>query len=258
MKLAAPFETLFTHQNDLQEAAVSVAISCFKYGNEANEAMATLLRQTEPCMNLVIVDDCSPDNSVAVMQAWLTEFGQSPKFANITLVRHQRNQGLSQSRNTALSLITTPYIMILDADNQLYPRAVEKLRQAIEASGYAMAYSLVERFGDDDGLISSWLWDPELFRYGNYIDAMALIRTDVLRTLGGYRIMPDRFGWEDYDLWCSFVDHGLKGCYVPQVLCRYRVHAASMTQNLTNPFISDKLAVVREDLKAHHKLDFAF
>ena len=258
MTMAAPFETQFSRSNDSQEPAVSVVISCFKYGAEATEAMASVLAQTEPTFDLIIVDDCSPDNSVTIMEEWLAKRAETPKLRNVTLVRHEQNSGLSQSRNTALSLVTTPYIFILDADNQLYPRAIETLRLAIEVSGYAMAYSLVEQFGDDTGLIDTGLWDPERFRYGNYIDAMALIRTEVLRRLGGYRIMPNRYGWEDYDLWCSFVDRGLKGCYVPQILCRYRVHGASMIRTQTNPFVSDNLAAVREDLKAHHTLDFAF
>jgi hypothetical protein len=46
-----------------------------------------------------------------------------------------------------------------------------------------MAYSLVERFGDEAGIMNNSLWIPEQFAYGNYIDAMTLIRTNVLRRL---------------------------------------------------------------------------
>jgi glycosyltransferase involved in cell wall biosynthesis len=174
------------------------------------------------------------------------------------LVRHINNRGLSQTRNTALSLAETPYLFILDADNQIYSRAIAALRQAIENSGDAMAYSLLETFGDEGAIINNSLWAPDKFRYGNYIDAMTLIRTGVLRELGRYRRMMNNFGWEDYDLWCSFVDRGLKGCHVPQILCRYRVHKASMLRTVTNRFVSEDVRRVRDDFKAHHKMEFTF
>ena len=258
MTLAAPFEILLQKQGVNRKVHVCVAISCFKYGREAIEALASVLAQTEPVLDLVIVDDCSPDDSAAIIELWLKQNINDPKLANVSFVRHISNQGLSQTRNTALSLAETPYLFILDADNQIYPRAIAALRQAIEYSGDAMAYSLVETFGDEGAIINNSLWAPDKFCYGNYIDAMTLIRTGVLRELGGYRKMMNNFGWEDYDLWCSFVDRGLKGCHVPQILCRYRVHKASMLRTVTNRFVSEDVRRVRGDFKAHHKMEFTF
>jgi len=258
MNLAAELEILFQKDAVGKKADVCVSVTCFKYGKEAIEALSSILAQTEPVLDLVIVDDCSPDDSAATMEEWLKQNSANTKFANVLLVRHLVNRGLSQSRNTALTLARTPYMFILDADNQIYPRAIEVLRQAVEFSGYAMAYSLAEKFGDESTIFNNSLWLPDKFSHGNYIDAMTLIRTDVLRQLGGYRIMPNNFGWEDYDLWCSFVDYGFKGCHVPQILCRYRVHRNSMIRTVTNRFFSTDAKRVRDDFKAHHKIDFLF
>jgi glycosyltransferase involved in cell wall biosynthesis len=257
MLSAAPFEIVWEKSAD-SKAQITVAISCYRYGKEATEALATLLLQTEPQIDIVLVDDHSPDDSAAVVGEWLSNRKQDDKFGNVRLVRHLANQGLSQTRNTALSLSNTPYTFILDADNQVYPRALEALREALENSGYAMAYSLVEKFGLEQGIIDNSVWIPEKFSYGNYIDAMTLVRTELLRELGGYRHMPNKFGWEDYDLWCSFVDRNLKGCHVPQILCRYRVHKSSMLRNVTNNFVTQELERVRADFEAHHKMSFHF
>jgi len=258
MPLAQPFETLLERKDQDRKARVTLAISCFKYGREATEALDSLLSQTERVIDVVIVDDCSPDDSAQVVLDWFGRKHWADKFANVVLVKHGENHGLAQSRNTALSLTLTPYIFILDADNQLYPRAIETLRQALESSGCAMAYSLVEKFGAQQDIMNNTIWLPEKFSYGNYIDAMALVRTDVLRELGGYREMPNKFGWEDYDLWCSFVDRGLRGCHVPQILCRYRVHEASMLRTSTNAYVEEKLRLIREDFESHHKMLFYF
>jgi glycosyltransferase involved in cell wall biosynthesis len=204
----------------------------------------------------VLIDDCSPDDSVERLRPWFESNADNPKFGRILFIRHVENQGLSQSRNTALAQVHTAYVFILDADNMIYPRCLQVLRESIENSGYAMAYSLIERFGAETGIMGNSVWIPERFRRGNYIDAMALIRTDVLLEIDGYRIMPFNFGWEDYDLWCSFVDRDLKGCYVPQILCRYRVHSRSMLRTSTNKTISKMADEIRTFMEAHHTLKF--
>lgn len=238
--------------------AISVAISCYRYGREATEALDSLLQQTEPVFNVVVVDDCSTDDSIQVLLSWFSRQHYRHKFARVLFVQHLGNEGLSNTRNTALSLVDTPYTFILDADNMIYPHALERLRSALENSGAAMAYSLIERFGAEQSIVNNEIWSPELLSDGPYIDAMAMLRTAVVQELGGYRVMPAKFGWEDYDLWCSLVDHGYVGCHVPQILCRYRVHAKSMTAVTTRLFIGDRLKIVKEDLQAHHRMPFRF
>src|ERR1022692_3857933 len=253
-----PYEVLMERKDPSRNPLITVAISCFKYGREGIEALESLMSQTEKVIDLVLVDDRSPDDSVDVLLEWFAKTPWTDKCANALFVRHLANQGLTQSRNTALSFVVTPYVFILDADNQLYPRALQTLREALETSQYAMAYSLLEKFGVEQGIFNNSVWLPEQFRYANYIDAMALIKIEVLRDLGGYRVMPDKFGWEDYDLWCSFVDRGLRGCHVPQILCRYRMHNSSMVRMVTNDFIAKDSAKVREDFESHHTGEFYF
>lgn len=88
MTLAAPFEMVLQKQGGDCKAKVCVAVSCFKYGREAIEAFASVLTQTEPLLDLVTVDDCSPDDSVVVIEAWLKQNIESPKLANVSFVRH--------------------------------------------------------------------------------------------------------------------------------------------------------------------------
>ena len=256
MVMVKPFERVFEKSPTGMDAQISVLISCYKYGKEATEALASLLSQSEPKIDVIVVDDHSPDDSVGILTKWFADHAEEEKLETITFVRHLQNHGASQARNTGLSLIATPYTFVLDADNQLYPAALKTLREALENSGYAMAYSLVEKSGLESGIMNNSLWIPEQFSFGNYIDTLALIRTDILKNIGGYREMPNRFGWEDYDLWCSFVDLGLKGCHVPQILCRYNVHDGSITQTSAKEFTGRHMKLVQEDLEAHHKMPF--
>jgi GT2 family glycosyltransferase len=63
---------------------------------------------------------------------------------------------------------------------------------------------------------------------------MALVSKPAWQQVGGYTQLAAS-GWEDYDFWCKFVEHGLSCAFVPEILCRYRSHAASMSNVETNP-----------------------
>ncbi len=253
-----PYEVVYQKHPVDRQSDICVVITCFKYGSEAIEALESLLLQTEGFFDIILIDDHSPDNSVDILLSWFELNAMSEKFNSVKFIRHVENQGLSNARNTAISLVETPLVFILDADNQIYPRALSRLKAAIESSGMSMSYSLIEAFGAEEKIICNSIWDPEKFAYGNYIDAMALIRTDVLQQLGGYRVMPNKFGWEDYDFWCKMVDHGLSGCHVPEILCRYRVHNQSMLRTKTNDFVRQRLHALKADFEAHHSFKFYF
>jgi hypothetical protein len=98
------------------------------------------------------------------------------------------------------------------------------------------AYPILETFGAVDEfvagggtpLVSQFGWEPLRLRSCNYIDALALIRTEKLRELGGYTTDLRCHGWEDYDLWCTVAERGWRGLQVPQILARYRTSPTSM------------------------------
>jgi glycosyltransferase involved in cell wall biosynthesis len=251
------YEVIY-QKNSTRQTDITVIVTCYNYGREGVDALNSLLAQTEDFFNLVFIDDHSPDNSVDLLLSWFVNNGATDKINSIKFIRHTENQGLSKSRNTAISLVNTPFVFILDADNQIYPRALTRLKCAIVNSGLEMAYSLIEVFGSESKIIGNSIWDTGKFAYGNYIDAMALLKTSVFHQLGGYRVMPNKFGWEDFDFWCKMVDHGLSGCHVPEVLCRYRVHDQSMLRTVTNDFVVKRLEALRADFEAHHSFKFYF
>ena len=85
---------------------------------------------------------------------------------------------------------------------------------------------------DPRPLVSDRPWNPSLLAEGNYIDAMALVRVEAWRHVGGYTHIPG--GWEDYDFWCKLVDAEWHGLHCPQVLATYTSHLQSMRATSTN------------------------
>lgn len=224
---------------------VSVLMALYNYEQHLGSSLESLLCSYEPSWELIIVDDGSSDRSGALAEAWLRQHEDVAAL----LLRHPVNQGLAHARNSALAWARGEHCFILDADNQMYPHGLELLLEALDADrDAAFAYGIHERFGGGQslGLANVFPWQPWRFRTGNFIDAMAMIRTRVLRKqAGGYAVDHRLHGWEDYDLWCKLAEAGLRGAFVPEVVARYRSTEHSML-SLTNLSFTDAFSVLIE------------
>lgn len=247
--IASPFEVIFeATRKKIPGSAplVSVVIPLFNYQSFIAGCIESVAKQTYENIEIVVVEDYSPDQSALKAVRALRPIAN--RFVSTRVVSHHRNEGLAASRNAGFSLANAEYIFALDADNEIYPRLIERLVEAILSSGAHAAYSQLELFGEDVGLGLSDTWDPTRLATGNYLDAMALVRKDAWVTVGGYSKM-DVMGWEDYDFWCKFVEKKLFGIFVPEILCRYRVHKASMLRSVSNPQIER----LREEMVRRHR-----
>ena len=128
------------------------------------------------------------------------------------------------ARNSGVAWSDEPLLFMLDADNRVRPPALARLKAALEIDDADFAYSQLFIFGDEIGVGRADIWDIDRLRPSNAIDAMALIRRSALVKAGGYGVLPDDQGWEDYDLWCQFFTLGMRGVFVPELLCEYRRH----------------------------------
>lgn len=229
-----PYQLVFSQSGALV-SQVTVCISLYNYQNYIVETLQSVYEQTHFGLDLVVVEDCSTDDSRAIAERWLRENRQ--RFNAVHLAQHKQNQGLSAARNTAVSVSATPYVFILDADNLLYPRCVERCLEALEADCQAsVSYPIIEKFGEEQALIGNVVWNRDRFKRKNCIDAMSLIRRRDLAVVGGYSELAavGKLGWEDYELWCKFIDRNFYGVPVPEILARYRTHKMSMLNSISN------------------------
>ncbi|MEN6441505.1 MAG: glycosyltransferase family 2 protein [Syntrophobacter sp.] len=235
--LQAPAEIVveIDRRRTLSEDIVTVTVSLYNYARFLTECLDSIRAQYYQQIELIVVDDASDnDDSLAVAKSWLTT--NADRFVRVLLLRHLRNQGLAAARNTGFLHATGDAVFVIDADNAIYPRAIARLYETLRETGAGAAYSQLEFFGHERRLGSTDVWMSERFQSGNYVDAMALVSKLAWRNVGGYSHM---WGWEDYDFWCKFIEMQIEAIYVPEILCRYRVHPTSMLRTETDSLLNE-------------------
>ena len=221
-----------------RDAIVTIVVPLFNEERFIRDTIESLKRQTVRNFKAIIVDDASTDRSAAIA---LKIMGADPRFV---LVRHQRNSGLSASRNTGLRLAETPFVTFLDGDDFLLPDSLQIRLNAFNEwndpalagtySGMATAPENV----DSNFVPQSLVWTGKVRNFVNSegeapFNAHApLLRTEIVRELGGFdeRLLK---GCEDWDLWQRMMRRGYFFAPVNKIAAVYRRKRASMVRTMS-------------------------
>ncbi len=225
-------------------ADVAVIVPLYNYAGVVAEALDSVAAQSLESLELVVVDDRSTDESLEVVREWMSR--HASRFVAATLAHNRVNEGVALTRNVAIAIADAPLVFPLDADNSLEPDCLRRLVERLASSTASAAHPTLHHFGDRVKRRRARAWSPERLARGNYIDAMAVVRKSAWAAVGGYR--KGAFtGWEDYDLWCRFVERGLWSEAVPEAVARYRVHADSMLKRDTAAAMERVVAAIRAE-----------
>lgn len=112
---------------------VSVIVTCFKAERYIEAALQSLREQTHANIEILVVDDCSPDGSAALVEKLARE------DSRIRLLRNQKNVGTYVSRNRAARLSRGAYVTTQDSDDWSHPERIEKQVARLESEPRAVA-----------------------------------------------------------------------------------------------------------------------
>lgn len=107
-----------------QSPLVSICVPIYNVEKYIDRCARSLLEQTYEKTEIIFVDDCSPDNSVLLLEHIIAEYSSRD---TVKIIRHEHNRGLAASRNTAVDAASGDFIMHVDSDDWLEINAVEKL-----------------------------------------------------------------------------------------------------------------------------------
>ncbi|MEA2018498.1 MAG: glycosyltransferase family 2 protein [Campylobacterota bacterium] len=101
---------------------VSIVITAYNREDMIIRAIQSVIGQTYQNIEIIIVDDCSTDNTQQVLNSFLNEL----KYDNIHYLRNERNKGANFSRNRGIEASTGEYISFLDDDDEYFPTKIEE------------------------------------------------------------------------------------------------------------------------------------
>ena len=148
-----------------------------------------------------------------------------PPAAHLVGVDHER-RGSAAVRNQLALAAETEWVALLDDDDYLYPQHLERLGQHVEEADVVYSWCDVE--GRDWDPNSRF--DPDRLYRENYIPITTLIRTELVRKLGGWRDSSQvTHGFEDWDFWKRALDDGAVFRCVPERTWAYCFHMGNKT-----------------------------
>ena len=116
---------------------VSVIIPIYKVEAYIERCVRSLMAQELDDVEYIFVDDCSPDDSVKVLQHVLAEY---PSRQHVRILHHSQNRGLPAARNTGLDAATGDYVFHCDSDDYLEPDALQAMYEAAQKANADIVY----------------------------------------------------------------------------------------------------------------------
>lgn len=208
---------------------VSVVMAAFNAAPYLDEAIDSILQQTFTDFELIIINDGSTDDSLALINKWESKDKRIKVF-------NQDNKGRALSRNRGLELATTQYIAMMDADDIATPNRLQLCFEYLQNHGDVVAVSgqfeTVCMYGVQLNISSEPLEHVDIEQSllqdlgASFIQGASMLRKDVAEKVGGYDSSYEL--GEDTDLFLRMAMVGkLKN--LPEILLHYRKHPESIT-----------------------------
>ena len=205
---------------------VSIIMGVFNGANTLEDSINSILKQTYKDWELIICDDCSTDNSYDIMLHY------AKKDFRIKLIQNECNRGLAASLNYCLKKVRGEYIARMDCDDKSVPNRLERQVEYLDShQDCDLVGTFMQAFSGEKLLhVIETKENPtkyDLPKGTPFAHATIMVRTSVMKALGGYCISRHTVRTEDVDLWYRFFAKGYRGVNIPEVLYLVRMDSAA-------------------------------
>ena len=232
----------------LARPLVSVVIPSFNASATLGEAIASAINQTERRLEVIVADDGSSDDSIAVARS----LANDKVSVSVLMLAHC---GVSRARNTAVAAARGEFVAFLDADDYWDPPKVERQLAAFDSSDDIAVVGHLMRYEPLDsrrvlGVFGELVGDREMQmiaegRLVPFALSSSMIKRELILREGGFD--EELSLAEDLDFFQRMASYG-RFVTIPETLGAYRIHAASVSarefsdRELLARFVSDRVA----------------
>lgn len=214
------------------------------------DCIESVIGQVYENWELCLVDDASPDESTRIILE-----GYASQDSRIKTTFLKQNHHIAGATNKGLEVSSGEYVALLDNDDILWPNALFEIVKVLQNTKDAdFLYTDEEKITDDRhehlGPFFKPDWNPDFLHSVNYITHFSVIRTSLMKKIGGLR--AEFNGAQDWDLALRISSETNKIVHVPKVVYSWRVHSNSTAQSTdAKPYVVEaQQKLLKEDLKA--------
>ena len=209
-------------KNDL----VSIITPAYRCSGVVGETIRSVLDQTHANWEMLIAEDCSPDDTREVVRRW------AETDPRIQLIALERNGGPAAARNAALERARGRWLAFLDSDDLWLPNKLERCLAHARLHDAAFVFTGFRRIAADGGDPGRYIGVPATLSYrqllGNTAIATSTVVLDASR-VGQVRMK--RTYYDDFDCWLQILKKGLLAHGLNEDLMRYRMMGQSVSRN---------------------------
>lgn len=204
---------------------ITIGIASYNQAEYLEDAVESAYNQTTPAHEIIIVNDGSTDDSLAIAERYV--FREFPGIESPVKVINQVNKGLSSARNTVIMNATGDYILFLDADDILKEDAISKFTAEITRTNADIIAPSFQEFGKSNRQVVLGGFTMEDLKKSNRLGYFSAIKRSALLSVGGYSPRMT-WGWEDWHIWFDLFSRGYTISVLTDILVMYRVKEKSM------------------------------
>lgn len=209
------------------EGLVSVITPIYNAEKYLADTLNSVFAQDYKDIEIVLVDDCSKDNSAKI----ISEFQKS--HPEIVYFLQEKNMGAGAARNKALELARGQYVAFLDSDDIWMPDKIGRQISLMKEKNSPFSYTAIEMMNENGRTTKGKRKLRETCDYKYLLHNTIIATSSVVAdrgVLGDFR-MPLRRGGQDYATWLMLLRGGAVACGINEALVRYRVASGSLSSN---------------------------
>ena len=206
---------------------VSVITASYNCAKFIEESIKSVLNQTYDNLELIIVDDCSTDNTEEIVNEYIK------KDSRIKFYRLNNNSGAAVARNKGLDEATGRFIAFLDSDDIWYKQKLEKQINFMQTNNYGFSFTSYRLIDENGGLLNKEIRVPNEITYKKLLKNTIIVCLTVIidkELIGDFKMPLVRAG-QDTATWLSILRNGNIAYGYDEVLASYRLVNGSISSN---------------------------
>lgn len=232
-----------------KNSKVSIIIPIYNVERFIKRCTESLMKQTLNEIEFIFVDDCSSDNSIAILNQIVEEYPHK----NVSILKQPVNKGVSAARELALSKATGKYIGFCDSDDWVDINMYEKLVELAEQSSADIVgcgfIQHIQNKVEEYRFPSSYDNNNYIFSFYHFGGIFGALWNKLIRRDFFYQY--DKKMWKGITMWedsCMLIPlrlHSSKTIFLDECLYHYNVNANSMTTKFSIKKTNDAIKATR-------------